>query len=333
MKSHLILPLLTLIATSLPLCAAVDDILENTATFKPKVTLSDVYADEIIVEKDDGETFRSVATNQRIALSIVANLDGAVTGPINADTEVGVTAGGFSHVDTLGNAFDYKPGGKKATFVYTTDVETASGDTKEVRVGTIVYAWTAKTLTVTVKIMDVEAAGVSDIASGDYIDAAAPGEKVAILDDPLDVTVDFGAASGSRGVFVRGFAKVQTKSFGAPTSDDYEEFDLADVDLKGAADTTSPVVKSTFSAAPDSAREVAVSGTASDLQDVDVTAVTVNNVDAVGAIVTVSEPSEANVSTWSVSGIALKKGANLVAVTLADPDGNLTTVTKRYTIK
>jgi len=334
MKTPFLFPLITLLATSLPLAAAVDDILANTATFKPKVSVSDVYSDKVLVEREDGFVFRSLVTNpQRIAFSLTANLDGAETGVIDAETTVGVTALNFSHSDLLGNAVDYKPNGKVATFPYLTEVETANGGTREERVGSIVYKWTAKTLTVTLVISDVEAAGVSDIAATDYTGAAEPGEKVAIVDDPIDVSVEFGTATGTRTVFLDGIAKVTTKGYGAETSDDYEEFDLTEVNVKGAADVVGPTVKSVIFGKPDLQKNVSVTGSVRDVQAVELTAVTVNNVASPSAVVTLSDPSDEGEATWSVTGIAVKKGANLVVVTFSDADGNTTKVTKNYPVK
>jgi len=334
MKSSLTLSILTLLVSTVPLFAATDGILANTPTFKPRVTVSDIYSERVVAEVDGGDVYRSLELNpQRISLSLTANLDGAVTGVIDGNTAVALNAENFSHSDTLGNAIDYTPGAKKATFLYTADVDLPNGDTKEVRVGTITYAWTAKRLTVTLAISDVEAGGSTDIAATNYTDAPESGERIAILDDPIDVEVDFGEASGSRRVFLRGFVRKVTKGFGAPTSDNYEEFDITDANVQGAADTAGPVIRPIFQPRPDLQNKVAVSGTVADQQEVTLNAVTVNNVAVTGATVTLSEADAAGLSTWSVSGIGLRKGPNAVALIFSDEDGNLTRVARNYTLR
>lgn len=84
----------------------------------------------------------------------------------------------------------------------------------------------------------------SDIAASDYIGVATPGTPEAIVDEPIDVSVVFGDATGARRAFLRGITKTVTRGFGSIAADTYEELDLNDVTLQGAADVSGPAVKS-----------------------------------------------------------------------------------------
>lgn len=314
--------------------AQVDDILANVGTFKPKVTISDTYSEKVLTEVDEGTAFRSVVPSaERIAVSVVANLDGALPGVIDADTLVSVTAGNFDHSANLGDAADYKPTGKRVTFPLTKEVYLANGDTRDVRVGAVIYAWTAKTLTVTVTCTDSEGAGVADIAASDYIGVADPGFPVAIDNAPIDVAVIFGDATGSRRVFVRGIAKTTTKKFGSVAQDTYEELDVYDVTLQGSADVLGPVVKPVYSAKPNALNQIDIAGTAADLTEVNLDGVTINGLPTKATSVAITDTDGDGVWTWNVTGVSLKKGPNAVAVFFSDEDGNVSKVTKTYTVK
>ena len=96
-----------LLLSTIPAFCQIDDILANSGTFRPKITVSDSYSEKVLVDNSDGYLFRSVeAAPQRIAITIVANLNGADVGVIDADTSVGFSAGYFSHSDSLGEAPD-----------------------------------------------------------------------------------------------------------------------------------------------------------------------------------------------------------------------------------
>jgi hypothetical protein len=329
-----LLPLTLLVASSVTGLAQADDILANTATFKPKVTISDIYSDRIVTIRDGSDVTHDIeSAPERVSLSITANLDGFDLSTIDGDTYVTVTAGHFEHADSLANAADYKPGAKKATFALTADVDQPDGSTKTVRVGSVTYAWTPKVLTITITCTDIVAAGLSDVAASDYMGIADPGTSEAITNDPIDLAVAFGDAAGDRRIFLKGFSKVTTKKFGSEAAGTYEEFDLTDVNVQGAADVAGPVVKATFPAKQNSVNKIDVAGSATDLEDVTLDSVTVNNVAAADAVVTIADPEADGSWDWSVKGVQLKKGANKVVLTFLDEDGNATAVTKTYTIK
>ena len=136
---------LLLLTTASVSFAQVEDILANAGGFKPRITVSDHYSEKVVTETMDNNVFRSLEANpQRIAITVVANLDGAETGAINADTAVGISAGSFDHSATLGDAEDYKATSKRVTFPLHKEVENADGDVREVRVGAVIYAWTGE---------------------------------------------------------------------------------------------------------------------------------------------------------------------------------------------
>lgn len=326
--------LILLLASASLSLAQTDDILANAGSFKPRISVSDQYDERVSAIFEDGEIYRELVANpQNIAVTITANLAGADTGVIDGDTSVGVTAWHFDHSATLGEAPDYKPGGKRATFPLTKDVDLPNGDTATVRVGSVVYAWTAKLLTVTVVCTDIEAAGVGDVAASDYIGAAEANSSVAIDSDEIEVSVAFGDASGTRRVFIKGISKTTTRGFGSVANDTYEEFDITLVSLKGSADVSGPVVKAAFPAKPALDNTITVAGMAADIEAVELDSITVNGLPVAAASATIDDTDENGVWSWSVTGIPLKQGANLVAITFTDEDGNLSNVTRSYRLK
>ena len=333
--------IIPMLRTVLFLCASagvafaqVDDILANTGSFRPKVTVSDVYTERVVADVEDDFIYRSVEANpERIAVSIIANIDGADTGVIDESTVVGVTAGNFDHSGALGDSIDYKPGLKRATFPLTTAVDLPNGDTREVRVGTVTYVWTAKTLTITVTCTDIAAAGVGDIAASNYVGTADPGTSVTFVDDESDVTVNFGDATGNRRIFLDGITKTVTQHFGSVSAGTFEEFDLSNVTLTGTADVKGPVVKPLFPLKPNALNKLDITGTATDTQEITLTSVMVNNVETPAASAAVTDEDANGVWNWNVAGLPLKKGANAVVLVFEDADGNATKVTRTYTVR
>lgn len=321
-----------ILLTTIPVCFADDaNILANAGKFKPTVTLSDVYNEHVVTETDDGLVFRSVEIDpERIAFSVTANLSGVNPGVIDADTTVGISMGYFDHSAVLGDASDYNPNAKRATFRLTKEMERANGDTYEVNIGAVIYAWTEKQLTVTVTCTDIVEAGVNDIAASDYVGIADAGTSVLFEGDEAEVSVTFGDATGTRRLFLSGKASTVTKKFGPETSDDYEELDINSVNLKGEADVTGPEVKSTFSAIPSVTRTIDIAGTARDEHSiVTLDSITVNGVETTPADLGSEDGPEASWN-WSVAGLPLAKGKNVVALTFSDQDGNVTQATKTY---
>ena len=194
------------------------------------------------------------------------------------------------------------------------------------------YAWTAKTLTVTITCSDIVGARVGDVAASDYAGTAEAGTAVSFAEEPIDVAVNFGDATGARRAFLKGVTKTVTRGFGSVAADTYEEFDLSDVTLQGAADVTGPVVKSTFPLKPSATNTIDIAGTAADITIVSLDTVTVNGV-ATDPLSLGADDDGEGVWSWSVVGLPLKKGTNAVALTFSDEDGNVTKVTKTYVIK
>ncbi len=331
MKIPMLRTALTLLTSTTACFAQVDDILANAGTFKPRITVSDYYSEKVVTDVEDDFIYRSLEANpERIAITVVANLDGAETGVIDADTVLGIKAGYFEHSALLGEAEDFKPTVKRVTFPLTKDVEMPDGETREARVGTITYAWTAKHLTVTVTCSDIVGAGVSDVAATDYMGLAEAGTSVSFAGDAVDVSVNFGDATGTRRAFVKGITKTVTRGYGSIAADTYEEFDLVDVSLQGAADVTGPVVKPTFPAKPNANRTIDIAGSANDDQTiVKLDSITINGIETSPADVG-SEDTDEGLWNWSVAGLPLVKGKNVVVLTFSDEDGNVTLATRTY---
>jgi hypothetical protein len=322
---------LLLLTTTTVSFGAVDDILANLGSFKPKITVSDVYGEKVLTEVEDGSYFRSVEPNpQKIAVSVTANLDGADVGVIDANTAVGITAGYFDHSAVLGDSPDYKAGAKRVTFPLLKDVERANGDTYQVSVGAVIYAWTDKQLTITVTCTDIEAAGVYDVAASDYIGLADAGTTVSFTGDTIDVLVTFGSASGARRVFLKGESSTVTKKFGSEAAENYEELDLIDVNLKGQADIVGPVVKPVFPATISASRTINIAGSANDDQTtVALDSITVNGVETAPASSGAEDAADGSWQ-WNVNGLPMVKGKNVVVLSFSDEEGNVTQVTKSY---
>jgi hypothetical protein len=165
------------------------------------------------------------------------------------------------------------------------------------------------------------------------VDSVGPDSSVRIVNDPITVDVTFGDATGTRNVFLNGIARDVVRGYGAPTSDDYEEFELRDVTLQGSADVSGPVVKPIFPAKANANNKLDLVGTATDLQPSNIDAITVNGVPATVTAMSISEPDDNGVCDWNVTGISLKKGTNTVALIFSDDDGNQTKVTRNYVVK
>lgn len=322
--------LLAIAGTSL---GAVDNILDNAGAFKPRISVSDRYDERVAVTVEDGFIFRELVPNpQNIAITVTANLDGADVGTIDANTSVGVTAWHFDHSATLGDAPDYKPGAKRATFPLTMDYDLPTGETRTRTVGSVVYTWTTKLLTVTVTCTDIAGAGVGDVAASDYVGVADPGTTVVIDNDEIDVAVNFGNASGSRRVFLKGQSKTVTRGFGSVADDSYEEFDLTTVTLAGAADVVAPFVRVAWPTKPTLTNTISAVGSATDIELVSIGSVTVNNV-PVNATVAIDDPEGTGTWAWSVTNIPLRKGTNNIAITFTDEDGNEAKITRAYVVR
>ena len=326
---------LTLLATATLSSAQVTDMLVNTPSFKPRITLSDSYSERVFADTSGDSVFRSVVpNNERIAATVVANLgDGIDTGVIDENASMGIAVGNFDHSASLGDAIDYKPGAKRATFPLTKEVFLASGDSIEVRVGSVVYAWTAKQLTVTIMCTDIDGAGVSDVAASDYAGTADPGTILPIVNDPIDVLVTFGDATGERTAYLQGNTKTTTLNFGSVALGTDESFDVSSVTILGAADVTGPAVKTTFPLKPTTPNTVDLVGTASDITAVSLDFIKVNGLAVTPATASIADADGNGLWNWNITGLPLKKGVNSIAITFSDEDANETVITKSYTIK
>ncbi len=322
---------LLLLTTTTASWAEVDNILANEGKFKPTITLSDVYNEDVLTEREDGLTFYSVEVkSQAITIKIIANLDGVATGVIDGETAIGISVGNFDHVALLGEAEGYQEGDMKATFPLTKEMERANGETYDAPAGSVTYTWKDKQLKVTVTCSDVVAAGVADIAATDYAGIADAGTSVSFAGDALDVSIFFGDASGTRRAFLKGVSKTVTRKLGSDAAGTYEELDVVDVNVKGEADRDEPTVTSVFPAKPGSNRTINISGTAFDDHTlVALDAITVNGVPTAPAAVSDGDTGE-GIWNWSVTGLPLVKGKNVVELRFSDEDGNVTKATKTY---
>src|SRR5205085_2878211 len=151
---------------------------------------------------------------------------------------------------------------------------------------------------------------VSDIAASDYIGTADAGTSVSFDDDPIDVSVNFGDATGTRRAFLHGLTRTLTHGFGSVAAGTYEEFDLSDVTIQGAADVAGPVVKANFPLKPNTLNKLDITGTATDTEAVTLDAITVNGVATAGASTTIADSDGNGAWAWTVIGLPLKKGAN-----------------------
>ncbi|MEA3210495.1 MAG: hypothetical protein QOE70_3552 [Chthoniobacter sp.] len=146
--------------------------------------------------------------------------------------------------------------------------------------------------------------------------------------------VTFGNASGSRFVYIDGFAENDLKTFGSPNSDAYEEFEVIDVNVKGTADQDGPEVVATYTPVAGSPRVFDATGTATDLTDVTLDQVTVNGVNiAPPAGTTITYDAGNDIWNWKVPGLQLVKGSNRIILKFSDEDLNVTASSKTLSVR
>jgi hypothetical protein len=269
--------LCALALVNLGIAAPPENVLEPVpgSKFKPTLNFSDTYSQKVVTipapppdpgSPRDPATHDVVDNPQKIAAKVVANIAGFDFAEVGIDLAVGLTFGAFEFTSTLGESLEEAkkagafPAGAtkgKATFPFTYSYEKVdrngdpvldrNGDpiTITKKVGSIVFSWTPKLLTVTLSVSDVAAAGVSEIGAGQYVGlyqdnsplGNRPSGSAPIPPDPIPVTVTFGSAAGDNSSIAKGTSSTSDRKFG-PYDEDHnpaEEFTVESVSLTGKA--------------------------------------------------------------------------------------------------
>jgi hypothetical protein len=196
------------------------NLLSDTATLRTTILFSDVYAEKLVGGEPE-------AKPERISGFIIANFPIAAAGTIDATTPVGLVIGNFEHQATLGQASNYVAGGRTASFPFAEQIEQDDGSIKLRSVGSLTYSWSDTVLTIRLICTDIAAAELNDIAAGDYYDAAPSGTQVKITNQPVNVAVTFGLATGSRTALVNGVAKTVSEGGNELVSVDLQSVKLS----------------------------------------------------------------------------------------------------------
>lgn len=235
-----------------------EDILAFAPGFKPTLNFSDTYSEKILTipappafpgEPREPATHEQVPKPQKITAKVVANITGFDFSEIADEMPVNVYIGGFLFESSLGDSDEaIKNGGfprtkKKATYSFIGFFDKPNGDTVEKKVGSLVLSWTATRLTVTLSVSNIEAAGLSEIGAtqyiGLYVDESDLGNKPSgsakFVDEPIDVSVSFGSASGVQTAFAKGTSATAYKKYGSDAAGTLEEFFLESAKIIGKA--------------------------------------------------------------------------------------------------
>lgn len=349
------------------------DILANAGKFKPTITFSDTYGEKVLTipapppdpgSPRDPATHEQVPTPEKISFKIVANIEGFDLNEIADDLPLSVNVGGYSSGDltladsdealkngTIATGGHFPAGGKKATFSYIGTFEKPNGDTYDRSVGSLVCSWTKTLLTVTLKVSDIAAAGLPEIAASNYVglyedvspNGSHPSGSVKFADDPYDVSVNFGTLTGARVAYADGKSTTKYQKFGSDAAGTLEEFLLQSVTVMGAADTTAPKITAAVPTqdvdgdglisfnifVSDTPAATTASGIEPPLVEM---AITTANGDA--DFITIDPtviPDFAGKVEYDVVDLALFPGSNTLTITVTDPSGNSTVLTKTVT--
>ena len=254
---------------------------------------------------------------------------------LDESAPAGISVGGFSHEAELGDSLNWRSGKARAKFPILADTGELDdhGEPVQQRVGTIVYAWTERKLTVT-----VTGHGVGSIVADSAADffENVDGSKVRFL-EPIDASVTFGDQSGSGSLYAKGVAKKVTKKKGA--GDDAESFDLYFLQAVSYYDTAPPEVTLVDPAEGEEVDSefLTLTGTAKDNVDspssLTLTKVLLNGVDVTGQVsaeFTDGDDTEKPplAPEFTVDGIELTSRENTIKLFVSDTSGNTAVVTR-----
>ena len=239
-------------------------ILSNQGKLKPVVALANSSSEKVVKtfagDADSGPVYEVQPGPEKVSAKVVALLGEEYDFPgINADTKVALRLGDFSFEGTLGEAGIRKlQATGNATFMLSMQVPLldADGGAKldaegnelfsVLKLGTLFWAWSSASKTVTVTLAAVipggglaDAAGVTGIATaqfGGLGQQISQGGERRFANQPVGVSVKFGGSEGTRNAFVTGVTRtrlVKVPGAEAPHL-------TTSVVLAGGADTRGP---------------------------------------------------------------------------------------------
>lgn len=346
------LGLAAFVASLIPAFGQSENILVASGKFVPTTSFTETHAEKLVRYRD----WTDVVVAGRFAARIVANLADFDPAEISPETAIGVSIGDFDFSatvgdliprDRFGNAVPLTSKFKGGVFYYTVEKLDRNGDTIYnrkgdpvlVKVGSVAVTWTASTLTINIKVLDKERAGVGGVIEPmgllGLADDGVSGGTINFANEAVPVAVTFGSASGENSAFARGNTKaVYRKVDGEPVA-------LYSAGITAAADVVAPTLLVTVPEDDAAEGSVAITGTVTDLaagtlpdstsgQFVDVE-VYLNDPEFMAPIVAdeVSEPDATGKRTFSFSGIPVDVGENTLVIVAIDQSGNQTVITKK----
>ena len=302
----------------------------------PKVAFTEVRTDSLKRISLPGEAPAFTVHNQTETTMVLkfplVDFDPA---SVDESAVVSIGVGGFFHEAELGDSVNWRSGKTRAKFPILADTDELDdmGEPIRQRVGTIVYAWTERRLTVTVTGHGVGSI-VADSAEEFFEDV--DGAKVRFF-EPIDASVSFGDQAGSASLYAKGVAKKVTKRKGAGEAAQF--FDLYFLQAVSYYDTVAPEVTLLDPAegAVVDSESPALTGTAKDNLDsgssLALSKVLVNGVDVtdeVSAEFTDGDDTEEPplAPEFTVEGLELARGENTIQLFITDTAGNTAVVTR-----
>jgi List-Bact-rpt repeat protein len=311
--SSILLPCLYFVAL-LPLAAQDTPFATD---FPPKLSFTETYIESVVSTKAaDGSQSLSVQPSNAISIAAAASLQNLDLSTIDPSTPVVVQVGTFNFSGVLADDPNFKAGASVANIpLYDIDANTG----EQVAVGNVAVTWNANTLTVTVKVTELDLTPDSTY----WIDAQNYAGTVGALQDTVAATLGFADESfQGRLVYNQGTGSITTQTSGSGANQ--QSWDLSHVALSGAMDSTRPTVTIDSPAANDSVFDsgVTIFGSASDTggsAGVAQVLVQLNGGDFVVADGT---------DQWSIDE-DVNLGTNTVSVKSVDADGNESLVLTR----
>ena len=338
-------------ATSITSVFAQDDILTPSTGFTPTMSFTNTYSEKVARSRDGAE----IVASERFTARLVANLTDFDRSELSAESPVTIAVGDFEFDGTIGdflpldrdgNPVEFTANTSGGTFFYTVEktnrngeaVTDRNGNPVLLKVGSIGLGWTARQLTVTVKIIDTGRADVGGVVGGlDLIGLADDGERggsLSFANEGVPVAVTFGSASGEGVSYAKGTTRTVYRKI------DGEMTPVNTAGATGMADTAPPAVTATVPTTDGGTGMIDFSGTVADIAAstlpgsewlglVDVS-VYVNDPDFAAPIPAdeVSDADAAGKHTFSFTSIPLDAGANTVVIVALDESGNQTVITK-----
>ncbi|MDB6174126.1 MAG: hypothetical protein JWL59_3437 [Chthoniobacteraceae bacterium] len=266
-------------------------------------------------------------TNRKFTASVTAGLGAVDSTSFNGETGVGLKLGGYLFAAKLKDDPNYAAGAsKKAVFALTELDRGDPNNVKTINVGSITFAWSAKTYSVAFTLTSLKPNAVLDDSS-----YTISGYGVEKFDDTTDVTIHLGAGSFSRTLYFVGRSAARQEHAGLPGSPT-----LRKTSLVGAFDFKAPVLKRQFlfnNLVPKDLELDYYDGNLDYLADFQLSVNGRTGLSAADSVEILPDdgisPGQTMARTYVfITGLALDLGKNVLIFTATDESGNISTVKK-----